>query len=387
MLLASISKGVIPMAHNLMQMSNGKASYVGRKAGWHELGTVIGDHFTWQDTLDASGLNFSVFKSQLNDGMGRKVDAYGTFRWDKEDQAAGAKDKTIFLGCVGGDYKVIQHSNGFEMVDALMNTVDGAHYETCGVLGQGQRVWGLADLNKRVRIGGNDEINVYLLFSTSHDGSASYNFRMVTERVVCENTLEMAMAEKTRASFTIRHTKNSHQRVIDAHAAVVGLDKDVTRMEDMLNFLAQRKMNREAMVSILDKLFPKTVKAIDETETEQSSTRRDNILADVLKVYEINDGNAFPEQRGTAYNLLNAVTEYTDHVRTARSNETTSSNQARATSALFGTGNTLKSKALDVIYQTAQGLDVVARKTLFVPPAPISAGSSLLDSIVDLSHA
>lgn len=93
-----------------------------------------------------------------------------------------------------------------------------------------------------------------------------------------------------------------------------------------MNLLATRKMTREAMGSILDRLFPQSK---DANGKPQDSTRRNNILSDVLRCYESNDRNAFPEQPGTAYNLLNAVTEYTDHMRSARNGE-------RAESVMFG---------------------------------------------------
>jgi hypothetical protein len=101
-------------------------------------------------------------------------------------------------------------------------------------------------------------------------------------------------------------------------------------MEEKLTFLAQRTLTREAMVAMLDRLFPKTER---EDGRAESSTRRENVLADILSLYESNDRNVFPEQRGTAYNMLNAVTNYVDHARSARGGDA-----GRYESALFGHG-------------------------------------------------
>lgn len=325
-------------------MSHNINTYVGRQAAWHTLGSVTGKYQTTDELLNDPGFQYVVFKSQLRDGLGRPVDAWGTFRWDLADKLAGRKDAARFLGAVGKDYAVIQHDEGFKSIDAVMRTADGAHYETAGVLGNGERVWALADLGFAAKVG-DDVQNGYLLFSTGHDGSMAHSYRLVFTRVVCQNTLGTALSEKTRADLTIRHTKNAVSRLTDARAALDSMGDDVRRVEDRLNFLAGRRMNREAIGSILDRLFPKN-------EAAKNDTRRSNILADVLKTYEMNDGNAFPEQRGTAYNLLNAITNYVDHQRSSKED-------GRAESAMFGSGDSLKSKAYEVIYESARSLDAV----------------------------
>lgn len=326
-------------------------TYRGRQAAWHTLGTVTGKYETTDELLADPGFQYVVFKSQLHDGLGRPVDAWGTFRWNIADKLAANKDAAQFLGSVGKDYAVIQHDEGFKSIDAIMRSADGAHYETAGVLGNGERVWALADLGFAAKIG-DDAQKGYLLFSTGHDGSMAHSYRLCFTRVVCQNTLGAALSEKTKADLTIRHTKNAVSRLENAREALASMGDDVKRIEDRLNFLAGRKMNREALTSIFDRLFPK--RAAAESGELKDTTRRNNILSDVLKIYELNDGNAFPEQRGTAYNLLNAITNYVDHERSSKED-------GRAESAMFGSGDQLKSKAMEVIYESARTLDTVSR--------------------------
>ena len=327
-------------------MSHEINTYIGRQAAWHALGTVTAKYMSTDELLRDTGFQYVVFKSQLRDGLGRPVDAWGTFRWNMADKLEGRKDAAQFLGAVGKDYAVIQHDEGFKSIDAVMRTADGAHYETAGVLGNGERVWALADLGFAAKIG-DDVQKGYVLFSTGHDGTMAHSYRLCFTRVVCANTLGAALSERTKAALTIRHTQNAVSRVTDARAALDALGDDVKRVEDRLNFLAARKMNREALGDILDRLFPK-MRAAD--DGARDTTRRTNILADVMKLYELNDGNAFPEQRGTAYNLLNAITNYTDHERSSKGD-------MRAESAMFGSGDSLKTKAMDVIYDAARTLD------------------------------
>lgn len=358
-------------------MSHNINTYIGRQAAWHNLGTVTGNYFTWADILAHGGLDFEVFKSQLHDGLGRKVDAWGTFRWDLSDKQAGNKDAATFLGVVGEGYKVIHHSKGFELIDAIMSTQNGAHYETAGVLGNGEVVWGLADLNLSFRIG-DDEHKNYLLFYTSHNGSFSYRLKPVNTRVVCANTLGVAASEKTKASFRIKHTVNADLKLESAHKALANLTADVQSVQQKLTFLATRKVTREALDKIMDRLFPK--KPTEDGESE-SSTRRDNIVSSVLANYESNDKNAFPEQRGTSYNLLNAITEYVDHDRSTKGDAKTN----RAESALFGSGDGLKSQAMEVIYETANGLPEIKTQVIFSDapkkPATSATGFTGIDSI------
>src|SRR5215207_7021033 len=337
------------MAHNVN-------IYVGRQSAWHALGTVTGTYMTWAE-LCTQGLNFTVEKQPLFDKNSVAVAAWGTFRTD-----TGA-----FLGAVGESYTVLPHAKGFEMVDALVASVDGAHYETAGALGKGEVIWGLADLNLPLRVG-DDVSKNYLLFWTSYDASAAHSYGLTSVRVVCQNTLRMALSGKSAQLLKVRHTKSGAQRLKEAHLALQTLSTDIKTVEEKLTFLAQRTMTRDATVTILDRLFPKTEREDGRTE---SSTRRENVLADILSLYESNDRNTFPEQRGTAYNMLNAVTNYVDHSRTARGGET-----GRFESALFGHGNRLKGQALEVLLEEAQDLP---EKPAVVRSIP---SSSLLDQVV-----
>jgi len=356
------------MAHNIN-------TYRGRQSAWHQLGTVTGKYDTTDDLLNDPGFQFVVFKSQLRDGLGRPVDAWGTFRWDIKDKVNGNVDAATFLGTVGKDYAVMQHDEGFKTIDALMRSADGAYYETAGVLGQGEKVWALADLKMQVKVG-DDVTEQYLAFVTGHDGSAAHQYFTTGVRIVCQNTLNLALSMKSKSKLTIRHTKNAMSRLTDAREALESIRQDVNGIEQRLNFLAGRKVNREAMISVLDRLFPKQKSADGEN---RDTTRRTNILSDILRIYESNDGNAFPEQRGTAYNLLNAITNYADHERSSKDDQ-------RAESAIFGSGDALKQKAYEIITDAATGMQTVHHVQYFAAPAvAVPTATPILDSILEMA--
>lgn len=373
------------MAHNIN-------TYIGRQAAWHALGTVTNKYQTTAELLADEGFQYDVFKSQLNDGRGNLVDAWGTFRWDHADKLVKDSSKARFLGVVGEDYKVIQHREGFAMMDALMSTADGAHYETAGVLGNGETVWALADLKLAINVG-DDQTDAYVLFATSHDGSMSHSHRLTTTRVVCQNTLNIAMSAKVKSKLTVRHTKNADVKIAAMHEALASIGSDVKSVGDKLNYLAGRKLMRENMDAILTRLFPKTE---NNEGVQRDTTRRTNIVADILKIYELNDGNAFPEQRGSAYNLLNAITNYTDHERSAKGDQ-------RALSAMFGSGDKLKADAFQLIMAESQkmpelvymnaGAKIIAGRAPMVQvpqvamvqvaqSMPVQSSGTLLDSML-----
>lgn len=352
------------MAHNIN-------TYIGRQAAWHGLGTVTGSYMTWSDILTNGGLDFQVIKNQL-EYQGAPVEAWGTFR----------SDNGVMLGTVGKDFEVVQHTLGFEFLDQLVGNKNGAHYETAGVLGKGEQVWGLIDLNVTISVRG-DITKGYLLFATGHDGSMSWLNKMVFTRVVCANTLAVAMGERSKAEFRIRHTKNANKRIVDAHKALIMIESDMKTVEERLNFLAGRKVTREVVTGVFDRLFPKREKA---DGTPVDTTRRQNVLDSILMNFELNDRNAFPEQRGSAYNLLNSITEYVDHDRSSRGDN-------REQSAMFGSGDALKTKAYEYILEGAKGLDALpspgfhytAVPTPLVTPAvvnPVGTETPNLDAVL-----
>jgi hypothetical protein len=174
----------------------------------------------------------------------------------------------------------------------------------------------------------------------------------------------MVALRKGDGKLKIKHTKTADERLSRAKKMIQGTVQTAESLKAKLRLLASTPLKREHVTTIFDRLFP--VKRTEDNR-EVSSTRRDNMLAEILASYEVCDGGIFPEQRGTAYALLNAVTDYTDHIRGTRKTNGDSEEYARAESALFGSGAGVKSQALDVIYQTVAG----------------SSGSSILDSMLN----
>lgn len=324
-------------------MDRGQDTYAGRLGAWHKRGAVIGRFATWQEINTAGGGDFEVVKLQL-EHAGVPVESYGTFR-------KNADGTLRFYGNVGKDYGIIPHQVGFAGLDALVGSIDGAHYETMGVLDYGRIVWGQVDPQVSIRVG-DDVSDVLLTFMTSHDGTKAAEFFQTVYRAVCRNTLRAASLKRLGQSMRVRHTSKGAARIKDFATELAEFKTEAATVEEKLNFLASRRITKDGLESIMDRLFPKTEDA--ETGEMRSPTRRNNILSEVLSLYESNDGDAFPVQRGSAYNLLNAITNFADHKRGG-------DEAKREESAMLGTGAKLKSDALRMILDEAEGLPELVR--------------------------
>jgi len=203
---------------------------------------------------------------------------------------------------------------------------------------------------------GDDKSVNYLLFNMSYDGSLSRIYKITRTRVVCQNTLSLAMSELS-PEVRVRNTKNSQSRLDERIATLENIRSSVAALDEKMEFLSERLLLEEPRENILSELFPLTSKKDDEGRTVLvSPTRRTNIINGILKRFEENDGNAFSSQRGTYYNFLNSITEFVDHDRTGKGSgkDSSKADEARAMSSMFGSGDVLKNRAFDLILKEAE---------------------------------
>jgi phage/plasmid-like protein (TIGR03299 family) len=244
------------------------------------------------------------------------------------------------------------------------------------VLGAGEVVWALARIPEADMNVAGDKHEGFLLASTSHDTSRAFILKLTEVEVVCNNTLSAALSGN--GSFArVRHTSNANQKIQAALEYLQFVKDNAKTLEQKLNLLASRRMTRATYNEVMDRLFPLSAKADRATQT-----RHENVLNEIIRLYDINNGNVNPSIRGTGYNLLNAVTEFTDHVRGTKVTADKkalgyTTDKARAESAVFGNGEAFKNKALEVLLETTAGLPTTS--TLY---AAETSGSSVLDSVI-----
>lgn len=312
------------MSHNL-HISNGKASlmYVG-ETPWHRLGIKLDRPATAQEAIDFANLNYPVEKRALKAVLpGRQlIDVPNQFATVRMDESLS------ILGTVGRRYQVIPNVAAFSFFDGLIDR-DEAVYHSAGVIGKGERCFILAKLPGHIRVLKNDPLDKYVLLLNSHDGSTPTLARFTSVRVVCQNTLSAALSGSEQ-SVSIRHTANAQQKLEEAHK-ILGLYNSLAAQ---LQFI----FNRMALTKITDKQLLDYVKTlIPQNEEAESNVRTDNIRNTLLELNETGRGAELA--RGTLWNALNCVAEYTDHVQNSQNP------QKALKSIWFGSGEQLKQRA------------------------------------------
>lgn len=313
------------MAHEI-DMSNGRANiaFIG-KTPWHGLGAKVEDDASLDQWRIAAGLDYDVCRTPALYQVGGEM-------MQGEGDILYRSDNRKMLAHVSERYQIVQPKEVVEFYRDLTSQ-HGFKMETMGALSDGRRVWALAKVGEGFTIGKNDRIENYLLLATSYDKTMATRCQFTTVRVVCHNTLSMAVASKETCVSV------SHSSMFDANR--VKLDMGIVTeanatMKESFDELTKRKVNdKEAVRWIANVLFGLK----DDADLSDISTRKDNIIKGVFDLYKGKGmGSGFETSHGTAFGLLNALTEHVDHHAARNANN-------RLQSAWFGQGDNLKGKA------------------------------------------
>ena len=192
--------------------ANVETMFYTRTAPWHGLGTRVLEAPTSSAALSLAGLDWKVVQKPVFTADGLFISGFKANVRDRDSQV---------LGVVSDRYKVVQNEDAFAFTDELLG--EGVTYETAGSLQNGRRTWILAKLPQRYIIRG-DEIDPYLVFMNSHDGTGAIKAAMTPVRVVCQNTLNLALSTARRSWSTI-HTGDIHGKLQDARNTLLYADR------------------------------------------------------------------------------------------------------------------------------------------------------------------
>jgi phage/plasmid-like protein (TIGR03299 family) len=269
-----------------------------RKAPWHGLGTRVEGALTSKEALIAANLNWSVMQRNLYTEDGYEVDGYVANVRDSDNRV---------LGVVTGRYKIVQNREAFAFTDELLGK--GVRYETAGSLRDGRKTWILARLPKTYRLA-EDKVMPYLVFSNSHDGSGAIKVAMTPIRVVCNNTLNLALQSADRI-WSANHTGNMEGKLEEARMTLFMAENYMNELSKEMLKLSKRKVSDAAVEEYIKMLLPI---ASDATETTERNIRRmrDDLSKRYYHAPDLKDvGN-------NGYRFINAVSDFATHSKPIR---------------------------------------------------------------------
>jgi phage/plasmid-like protein (TIGR03299 family) len=336
------------MAHELLRDDKGKACimYVD-EVPWHGLGQRHMTPPTAAEAIEAACLNWRVSKTPLFYHESIEVTGIVPGYFAVVPTEGWIKNDRPVFGVVTDQYKPLQNREAFSFFDPLVKS-GKATYETAGALGEGERVWVMAKLNKTMRIGqsGNDEVQQYLLLSNSHDGKSAVQIKFTPIRVVCNNTLSMALRQGE--AIKIEHTQDVNRQMELAQDIFARVSNQYERIEEDFQKMARVPVIQKQIEEYFGKIFPdpnppqdKAVEARYEAEKKRAVRDRE-----CCKVLFENPRNKLPGTANTVWAVYNAVTDYVDH-RHAVGNNRALNPSTRLQSIWFGKGSAIKIHAFD----------------------------------------
>ena len=253
-----------------------------RETPWHGLGRIVMEAPASREALELAGLDWQVESRNIYSGNGAVISGYRANVRSTDDAV---------LGVVSDRYRIVQNEEAFQFTDDLLG--EGVTYETAGSLQGGKKVWMLAKLPEKYIIAG-DEVTPYLVFFNSHDGSSGVKVAMTPVRVVCQNTLNLALGSAKRI-WTAKHTEN----VLLANSYMAELGKGIY---DLTNI----KLSDRKVQEFINEFFPIT-------EDLSDGQRKNNLrLQEDLKARYYNAPDlSWVGKNG--WRFVNAVSDFATH--------------------------------------------------------------------------
>lgn len=278
--------------------ANVETMFYTREKPWHGLGTMVMEAPTSADALALAGLDWHVIQKPVVTEDGIPIPGFKANLRDKDEKV---------LGVVTDRYKVVQNIDAFSFTDELLG--EGVTYETAGSLQEGRRTWLLAKLPQRYIISG-DEITPYLVFMNSHDGTGSIKVAMTPIRVVCQNTLNLALST-ARRYWSTNHTGDIRGKMEDARYTLLYADQYMAELGKAIDNLARMKLTDRQVYEYIDALFP-----LLENPTEQQKKNLMKMKDEVkMRYFEAPD---LEHVGKNAYRFVNAVSDFATHSKPLR---------------------------------------------------------------------
>ena len=282
------------MAHNVETM------FSVREKPWHyeltkDVTKLIQEAPTSKDALHLAGLDWEVLQTPVYMESGTQIPNY---------KANVRSTDNACLGIVSDRYQIVQNADAFEFTDAIVGETESGivTYETAGSLCGGRKVWMLAKMPMQKVL--DDEVEPYMFFSNSHDGSGAIKVGMTPIRIVCNNTLNMALAGAKRC-WSTKHVGDIQSKLEEAKMCLSMADQYMQNLDMEADRLANATLYREQIDEILDEMFP-----INDNDSDRKKQNVQSVKDNFYVAYFMPDILKFGE---SAWRAVNAMSDMVTH--------------------------------------------------------------------------
>jgi len=316
------------MSHEITIRADGKAEMAfraGTEFPWHfdmtkpQQVPALADIDEW---VRAAGMEWTVEQSKVHYAVGDEMLPFdGRVVLHRSDTKAP-------LGVASDGYCILHPRECIEFFEDLLATV-GLELDTAGTLFGGKRFWALAKIGEEALIDNRDPLKGYLLLTSSADAMLATSARFTSVRVVCQNTLSLSDRKDSKGEVKISHRRSWQPDEVKRRLGVAP--------QSFADFMAS--MRQLADFRMTDDDAKSHVRALlGKTEEDKETKTFESVMGMFRGLATGYDGPGFA---GTAWGLLNSVTEHYDHSTKAKSDS------HRFHNALIGEGEKIKSKFRD----------------------------------------
>lgn len=290
------------MSHNIEITEAGASFFSVKELPWHKLGKVLENPPTSEEAIKYANLDYTVEKGHLTSG---------SILLPENIMCTYRTDNNKFLGLVSDSYKILQNTEAFQFFDDIVGQGE-AIYETAGVLGKGERIFISAIMPDYIEINGvpGSEVQKYLLLTSAHDGSSSVKILFTPIRVVCNNTLSLAL-EGGRGIINIPHKGKLKERMAEASNLLGIINSFSENIKEASEYAAQVYLDKDEITEIVQRTFipqEQLEEFIKDPKTPQVSSYRRNLISNVLLYHQTGPGQEGIER--SAFGVMNAFTGY-----------------------------------------------------------------------------
>lgn len=281
-----------------------------REKPWHyeltkDVTKIIQEAPNSHDALVAAGLDWTVEGKPIYDANGNVIGGY---------KANTRSSDGKVLGIVGNRYKIVQNADAFQFTDNLIG--GDVRYETAGSLFGGQKVWMLAKMPNKKICG--DDVETYVAFTNSHDGKGSVRAIVTPVRIVCNNTMNLALSTASR-SWSMRHQGDIESKLSEARETLELTEIYMDELAKQADRWANVTIDEDTIQKAVNKLFP-----VKETDTDRKKKNVQEAKDDFMVCYFAPDLLKFSN---SAWRFINAASDYATHSAPKRRTESYDENR------------------------------------------------------------